>query len=220
MILLIDNYDSFAHNLARYLRRLGAEVQVERNDRIDVAAVRRLGPAAIVLSPGPCTPMEAGNSLSIVRELHSEIPMLGICLGHQTIAAALGAQICRASVPMHGRESEIEHNGTGLFTGLDNPISVARYHSLVIDPATLPDCFEVQARLADGTIMAIAHRELPIVGWQFHPESILTPVGPALLARFLESAGIGCGAGSFVISSECVAAKPADLASPDVPVTF
>jgi anthranilate synthase/aminodeoxychorismate synthase-like glutamine amidotransferase len=190
MILLIDNYDSFVHNLARYFRRLGTETRVVRNDLIDVAAVRNLKPQAIVLSPGPCTPAEAGCSLDVVRALGGQIPLLGVCLGHQAIGAALGGQIVRAQQPMHGRTSSIEHSRTGLFQDLPSPLTVGRYHSLVIDPQSLPAELQVTARTADGTIMAVAHREWPVWGVQFHPESILTEGGYQLLANFLRLAGI------------------------------
>jgi len=190
MILLIDNYDSFVHNQARYFRRLGAATQVVRNDAIDVAGIRKLKPQAVVLSPGPCTPAEAGCSLAVVRELAGEIPLLGVCLGHQAIGAALGGRIIRAAQPMHGRTSEITHASQGLFETLSSPLTVGRYHSLVIDPQTLPADLEVTAQTADGTIMAVAHRHRPLWGVQFHPESILTEGGYTLLANFLRLAGI------------------------------
>jgi anthranilate synthase/aminodeoxychorismate synthase-like glutamine amidotransferase len=190
MLLLIDNYDSFVHNLARYLELLGQSTVVVRNDAIDVAGVRKLNPAAIVISPGPCTPEEAGCSMSLVRELHETVPMLGVCLGHQAIAAALGGQIVRASEPMHGRTSTVSHDGRGVFAGLSSPLTVCRYHSLVVERNELPACLEVSARTEDETIMAIRHRQLPLVGVQFHPESILTDDGYALLAGFLRVAGI------------------------------
>jgi len=189
MILLIDNYDSFVHNLARYFNRLGQETFVLRNDAIGVPAVRRLAPQALVLSPGPCTPSEAGNSLDIVRNLHAEIPMLGVCLGHQTIAAALGGKIVRARQPMHGRTSLVEHSGEGLFADLPSSLTVCRYHSLVVEPHSVPDSLEISARTKDGTIMAFAHRELPVFGVQFHPEAILTEFGYLLLNNFLRLAG-------------------------------
>ncbi len=185
MILLIDNYDSFVHNLARYFRRLGQETVVHRNDAIDVGAVRAMQPQAIVLSPGPCTPNETGCCLDVVRELHAELPILGVCLGHQAIAAALGGSVVRATEPMHGRASDIHHDGQDLFAGLPNPLRGCRYHSLVVDESSLPSCLRVSARTADGIVMAIQHRELPVVGLQFHPESILTNGGDALLAGFL-----------------------------------
>ena len=190
MILLIDNYDSFVHNLARYFRRLGAVTQVVRNDAMDVAAIRQLQPQAIVLSPGPCTPAEAGCSLDVVRELAGDIPLLGVCLGHQAIGAALGGRIIRAAQPLHGRTSEITHSGRGLFEGLPSPLTVGRYHSLVIDPNMLPADLQVTATTADGTIMAVAHKQWPVWGVQFHPESILTEGGYTLLANFLRLAGM------------------------------
>lgn len=190
MILLIDNYDSFVHNLARYFRRLGAETLVLRNDAVDATEIRRLAPRAIVLSPGPCTPNEAGCSLDVVRTFTSEIPILGVCLGHQTIGAALGAEVVRAPEPMHGRASKIRHHGAGLFAGLPQPLSVGRYHSLVISPASLPPELLATAWTDDGVLMALAHRTQPVFGVQFHPESILTDCGFALLANFLQLAGI------------------------------
>jgi anthranilate synthase/aminodeoxychorismate synthase-like glutamine amidotransferase len=190
MILLIDNYDSFVHNQARYLRRLGMETLVVRNDAVDVAAIRKLRPAAIVISPGPCTPAEAGCSMDVVRHLGNEIPILGVCLGHQAIAAALGGRIVRAPQPMHGRASAIEHSSSGLFQHLCSPLTVGRYHSLVIDPATLPTELEEISHTSDGVIMAVAHRAWPIWGVQFHPESILTEGGYQLLANFLSLAGL------------------------------
>jgi anthranilate synthase component II len=190
MILLIDNYDSFVYNLARYFERLGHPTRVVRNTAIDVGGVESLRPAAIVLSPGPYTPERAGCSLELVRRLHSHMPMLGICLGHQTIAAALGGRVVRAPEPVHGRTSPVRHNGRGLFAGLPNPLIGCRYHSLAVDEATLPESLEVTARADDGTVMAIEHRTLPVVGLQFHPESILTECGYALLAAFLRRAGL------------------------------
>ena len=167
MILLIDNYDSFVYNLARYFERLGHVTRVVRNTAIDVAAVESLDPAAIVLSPGPCTPDRAGCGLELVRRLHGRRPLLGICLGHQIIAAALGGCVVRASEPVHGRTSSIRHNDRGLFAGLPNPLVGCRYHSLVVEEGSLPDCLEVTARTEDGTVMAIEHRTLPVVGLQF-----------------------------------------------------
>ncbi|MEX2188151.1 MAG: aminodeoxychorismate/anthranilate synthase component II [Pirellulales bacterium] len=190
MILLLDNYDSFVHNLARHFRRLGQQTVVVRNDAVDWRGVRAMSPDAVVLSPGPCTPVEAGCCVDVVRELSGEIPMLGVCLGHQAIAAAFGAAIVRAREPMHGRTSEIVHNATGLFTGVPSPLTVCRYHSLVVDEATLADELEVTARTADGTVMAIAHRRRPVVGVQFHPEAVLTERGYAMLANFLRMAGL------------------------------
>jgi anthranilate synthase/aminodeoxychorismate synthase-like glutamine amidotransferase len=185
VILLIDNYDSFVHNLARYFRRLGQDTVVRRNDAIDVQTVREMRPRAIVLSPGPCTPNETGCCLDVVRELHTTIPILGVCLGHQTIAAALGGLVVRATEPIHGRASDIYHDGRGLFAELPKPLRGCRYHSLVVDESSLPACLRVSARTADGTVMAIRHTVFPVVGLQFHPESILTDRGDAILAAFL-----------------------------------
>lgn len=187
MILLIDNYDSFVHNLARYLRRLGQETRVIRNDKITLGEVKRMGPDAIVLSPGPCAPQQAGVSLELAKELYREIPLLGICLGHQVIAEALGGSVRRANEPVHGRASAVVHRGQGLFAGLPSPLTVGRYHSLIV--ADLPSYLQVDAWLADGTPMAISHRELPVHGLQFHPESILTERGYDLLVAFLERTG-------------------------------
>lgn len=195
MILLIDNYDSFVHNLARYFQLLGQETRVVRNDELGGDEFRQISPAAIVLSPGPCTPNEAGCSLEVVHEVHRQIPLLGICLGHQTIAAALGGNFVRAGEPRHGRISEIDHNGLGIFAGLPATLAVCRYHSLVVEEESLPKELEVSARSTDdGAIMAIAHREFPVVGLQFHPEAILTSGGFQLLANFLQLAGIGTSA--------------------------
>jgi anthranilate synthase/aminodeoxychorismate synthase-like glutamine amidotransferase len=191
MILLIDNYDSFVYNLARYLERLGQATHVIRNTQIDVAGAERLRPSALVLSPGPCAPAQAGCSLELVRRLHEKLPILGVCLGHQIIAEALGGRVVRARQPVHGRTSSIAHDGRGIFAGLPNPLEGCRYHSLAVDEASLPEALEVAARAPDGTVMAIRHRRLPVVGLQFHPESILTDCGYALLAAFLRQAGLG-----------------------------
>jgi anthranilate synthase/aminodeoxychorismate synthase-like glutamine amidotransferase len=187
---LIDNYDSFVHNLARYFRRLGQETRVLRNDAVAVSAIRELRPAAIVLSPGPCTPNETGCCVDIVRELHAEVPLLGICLGHQTIAAALGGAVIRAREPRHGRASDIYHDAEGVFAGLPNPLRGCRYHSLVVEESSLPECLRVSARTAAGVVMAIRHVRFPVVGLQFHPESILTECGDRILAAFLRRCGL------------------------------
>ena len=184
MLLLIDNYDSFVHNLARYFERLGQPTRVVRNDAIDVASARAMKPTAIVLSPGPCTPQEAGVSLELVRELHAEVPMLGVCLGHQVIAEALGGRIVRAPVPVHGQASEIRHDGSRLFCGMPPTFRVGRYHSLVAEPASLGEPLRPTAWTADGVVMAFEHRQLPVYGVQFHPESILTEYGYEMLANF------------------------------------
>jgi anthranilate synthase/aminodeoxychorismate synthase-like glutamine amidotransferase len=188
VILLIDNYDSFVYNLARYFQRLGQETIVLRNDRFGARDVREMKPDAIVLSPGPCTPNEAGCSLDVVREFHQTIPMLGVCLGHQTIAAALGGRIVGAIEPMHGRTSEVFHYGRGIFAHIPNPLAGCRYHSLVVEDSSLPTCLEITAWTADGTVMAIRHRDRPVIGLQFHPESILTDSGYWLLVEFLRLA--------------------------------
>ncbi|MEM9186349.1 MAG: aminodeoxychorismate/anthranilate synthase component II [Planctomycetota bacterium] len=185
MILLIDNYDSFVHNLARCFTLLGEETVVVRNDAIDAAGVRALEPTAVVISPGPCTPREAGCSVEVIRELHLTTPILGVCLGHQAIGAAFGADVIRAPGPVHGRASPVRHTGAGVFEGVGSPLRVGRYHSLVVDEATLPGELSVTARTDDGVVMAIQHRSLPIVGLQFHPESVLTDDGLRLLTNFL-----------------------------------
>jgi anthranilate synthase/aminodeoxychorismate synthase-like glutamine amidotransferase len=185
MLLLIDNYDSFTYNLAQYLGELGAEVRVERNDAITVDDVAELAPRRIVVSPGPCTPNEAGISLELIARLAGKIPILGVCLGHQAIGQAFGGRVVRAPRVMHGKTSPIEHDGAGLFAGIPSPMQATRYHSLVVEPASLPQSLAVTARTAEGEIMALAHRELPVWGVQFHPESILTVDGKRLLQNFL-----------------------------------
>jgi anthranilate synthase component II len=185
MLLLLDNYDSFTYNLYHYLGELGAEVQVWRNDAVTVAEVLALRPRAIVISPGPCDPDRAGISLDLVRAAADLCPILGVCLGHQAIAQAFGGRIVRAPQIMHGKLSPIEHDGAGLFRGLPAPFMATRYHSLVAEPASLPACLAVTARTADGVIMGLAHRERPIYGVQFHPESIATEHGHRLLGNFL-----------------------------------
>lgn len=189
MILLIDNYDSFVFNLARYLRELGCETEVVRNDAVTVEEATRRRPEAIVLSPGPCTPAEAGICVDLVRTLAGATPILGVCLGHQAIAAAYGAAVVRAPEPVHGRTATVVHNGAGLFFGLPQPLTVGRYHSLIVDPATLPRELEVTCRTIDGLVMGLAHRQAPVFGVQFHPESVLTQAGHQLLRNFLTLAG-------------------------------
>jgi anthranilate synthase component 2 len=184
MILLIDNFDSFVYNLARYFEELERETRVYRNDALTIGELRTLAPEAIVLSPGPCDPERAGISIAVVRELGDEIPILGICLGHQAIGAAFGARVVRG-IPCHGRTSEIHHDGQGIFRGIPSPFNAARYHSLAVSAADLPPALEVQATTRDGAIMAVRHRRRTIVGLQFHPESILTEHGHELLANFL-----------------------------------
>jgi anthranilate synthase/aminodeoxychorismate synthase-like glutamine amidotransferase len=221
MILLIDNYDSFAHNLARYIERLGPRVRVVRNDAIEVDTVRELSPSAIVLSPGPCTPREAGASIEIVRQLGGDLPMLGVCLGHQVIAEAFGGRVGRAPRPVHGQTSHIIHDSTGLFAGVPSPLQVARYHSLIADDDSLPTSLRTTARTADGVLMAFEHVDHPVYGVQFHPESILTECGYELLANFLQLAGIAVAADPRVLRASELAppAKP-DRSLPVGPVTF
>ena len=221
MILLVDNYDSFVHNLARYFRRLGQETVVVRNDAINVGELRRLAPQAMVLSPGPCTPHQAGCSVELVSELYRELPLLGVCLGHQIIAAACGVKIVRAAEPMHGRTSQVTHSGTGLFNGIPSPFAVCRYHSLIVEETTLPEEFSVTARSTDGTIMAIQHSQFPVAGVQFHPEATLTEHGYQLLANFLQMAGISVNANTMNLAdSEFRFQAETVIKLPTRPVTF
>lgn len=185
MILLIDNYDSFTWNLYQYFCELGAHVEVRRNDELTLAEIEVLAPQKIVISPGPCTPDESGISLEVIAHYAGKLPILGVCLGHQAIAQAFGATIVRAAKVMHGKTSPITHSGSGVFSGLNNPLTVTRYHSLVIDPSTLPDCFEVTAWSENGEIMGIRHKAWDLEGVQFHPESILSEQGHQLLENFL-----------------------------------
>lgn len=186
MILLIDNYDSFTYNLYQYLTELGADVLVRRNDAVTVADAAALSPDGIVISPGPCTPREAGVSVPLIRELAGSVPILGVCLGHQAIAEAFGGRVVRAPRLMHGKTSLIYHDGQGIFSGLPCPFIATRYHSLIAEEASLPETLEVSARSEDGLIMGLRHRSLLVEGVQFHPESILTEVGKELLRNFLE----------------------------------
>ncbi|BDG60637.1 anthranilate synthase component II [Caldinitratiruptor microaerophilus] len=188
MILVIDNYDSFTYNLVQYLGELGARMEVYRNDRITVPEIRALAPEGIVLSPGPCTPDEAGVTLDVVRELGATTPILGVCLGHQAIGQAYGGRVVRAPYLMHGKTSPIHHRGDPLFAGLPSPFTATRYHSLIVDRDSLPGSLEVTAETADGLIMGLRHREHPVWGVQFHPESILTEGGHRLLRNFLDLA--------------------------------
>jgi len=188
MILLIDNYDSFVYNLARYVRELGEEPVVRRHDALTAEDVLALAPSHVIISPGPCSPAEAGISTEVVRRVGPRIPVLGVCLGHQCIGAAYGAEIVRAGRPMHGKTSRIFHQGTGLFAGLPNPFLATRYHSLVIAPASVPAELEVTATSEDGEIMAVRHVRHPVVGVQFHPESVLTEHGYRMLDHFLHGA--------------------------------
>jgi len=186
VLLLIDNYDSFTWNLAQYLGELGAEVNVYRNDALTLGEIAAWQPAQIVVSPGPCTPNEAGISVAAIREFAGRIPILGVCLGHQAIGQAFGGRIVRAQRVMHGKLSAVTHDGRGVFSGLPSPLTATRYHSLAIERATLPACLEVSATSEDGEIMGVRHRELAVEGVQFHPEAILTEHGHALLRNFLE----------------------------------
>lgn len=186
MILLIDNYDSFAHNLARYVRQLGSQVKVVRNDKITIAEIKALQPEKIIISPGPKEPRDAGICLNVVRKFASHIPILGVCLGHQVIAAAFGANVVRAESPMHGKGSVITCTTQSVFSGLPKQFKVGRYHSLVVDPDSMPSCLQVIAQSNDKEIMALQHKHLPVIGLQFHPESVLTEHGYQMLENFLK----------------------------------
>ena len=186
MLVMIDNYDSFTYNLVQYFGELGQDVRVYRNDEIGLEELANLKPSHIVVSPGPCTPNEAGISVPLIKELAGQTPVLGVCLGHQSIGQAFGGRIVHARELMHGKTSLIHHTGQGVFTGLPNPFRATRYHSLVIERASLPECLEITAWTEDGEIMGVRHRSLPIEGVQFHPESILTEHGHALLDNFLK----------------------------------
>lgn len=185
MILMIDNYDSFVYNLVQYLNRLNEEVKVVRNDAITIEEIRTLNPEIIVISPGPCTPDEAGVSKAVIEELDDEFPILGICLGHQTLGQVYGGRVIKAIQPVHGKVHPIEHLNKGVFTGLNQPLKVTRYHSLVVEKETLPDCLEVTAWTDEGEIMGLRHKEKMVEGVQFHPEAILTEQGLDLLENFL-----------------------------------
>ena len=194
MLLMIDNYDSFTYNLVQYLGELGAEVEVRRNDAIDVDGIAAMAPAGIVISPGPCTPNEAGVSLDTVRTFSGRIPILGVCLGHQSIGQAFGGRVLRAGRLMHGKTSPIHHDGRGLFAGLSNPFIATRYHSLLVERESLPEVLEISAWTEEGEIMGLRHRTLAVDGVQFHPESILTVEGKRLLANFLATLPTGARA--------------------------
>jgi anthranilate synthase/aminodeoxychorismate synthase-like glutamine amidotransferase len=185
MILMIDNYDSFTYNLVQYLTEMAESVHTYRNDDLSLSDIYKLSPKMLVISPGPCTPNEAGITLAVIREFCGKIPLLGVCLGHQAIGQIFGAKVIRAQKPVHGKTSLITHDGKTIFNGLKNPLSVCRYHSLIIDPATIPSCLEVSAWTADGEIMGIRHRHHLVEGVQFHPEAILTEGGKQLLQNFL-----------------------------------
>jgi anthranilate synthase component 2 len=201
MILLIDNYDSFTYNLVHYLGEIGAETTVYRNDKIPVDDVLALKPDAIVLSPGPCTPNEAGICLDLITRADGSVPVLGVCLGHQSIVQAYGGRIIRADTLMHGKLSQIHHSDTDVFNGLADPFSATRYHSLTAEPGSVPDCLMVTARTEDGTIMGVAHKSAPVYGVQFHPESIASEHGHKLLRNFLDLAGIAPGSHESMASA-------------------
>ncbi|MEE2610667.1 MAG: aminodeoxychorismate/anthranilate synthase component II [Pseudomonadota bacterium] len=186
MLLMIDNYDSFTYNLVQYLGELGQHVAVYRNDQITLNDIEALAPSHIVISPGPCTPNEAGISVELAKVYGGEIPILGVCLGHQSVAQAFGGRVIRAQTLMHGKTSRISHGETGLFAGLPSPFQATRYHSLVVERSSLPECFEITATAEDGEIMALRHQRYPVVGVQFHPESILTQHGHRLLDNFID----------------------------------
>ena len=186
MLLMIDNYDSFTYNLVQYFGQLGEQVAVYRNDRITLEEIEILAPERIVVSPGPCTPLEAGISVPAIRHFAGRIPILGVCLGHQAIGAAFGGNVVRSGYLMHGKTSPIHHDGKGLFKGLPNPFEATRYHSLIVERSTLPECLEITAWVEEGEIMGMQHKELPLWGVQFHPESILTVNGMDILRNFLE----------------------------------
>jgi anthranilate synthase/aminodeoxychorismate synthase-like glutamine amidotransferase len=186
MVLMIDNYDSFTYNLVQYIAQSGREVRVFRNDRITVSEIGALAPEAIVLSPGPCSPKEAGITVDVIRTFHNRYPMLGVCLGHQAIGFAFGGRVVRAERVMHGKTSRIHSDGETIFKGLPNPFVAGRYHSLIVEKDSVPDCLRVTAETEEGEIMGLRHRDYPVEGIQFHPESILTPNGKRIIRNFLE----------------------------------
>ncbi|WP_138824875.1 aminodeoxychorismate/anthranilate synthase component II [Bacillus altitudinis] len=187
MILMIDNYDSFTYNLVQYLGELGEELIVKRNDQVTIQEIEELKPDFLMISPGPCSPDEAGISMEAIKHFAGKIPIFGVCLGHQSIAQVFGGDVIRAERLMHGKTSEIEHDGKGVFTGLQNPLVATRYHSLIVKDETLPECFVRTARTKEGELMAIRHKELPIESVQFHPESIMTSFGKEMLKNFIET---------------------------------
>lgn len=187
MILMIDNYDSFTYNLVQYMGELGADLHIHRNDKITLPEIEKLRPAKIVISPGPCTPEKAGISIEVIQAFAGRVPILGVCLGHQAIGVAFGSRVLRGDYPVHGKTSMVKHDGRSIFAGIPNPFEATRYHSLIIERQSLPPVLEVSAETDDGVIMGIRHRELPLEGVQFHPESILTGEGKHLLKNFLEA---------------------------------
>ena len=189
MILMIDNYDSFTFNIVQYLGQMGEDVTVYRNDKIDIPGIKALKPAAIFLSPGPCTPAEAGITVDVVREFYKDVPMMGICLGHQSMGYAFGARVLRAERIMHGKISSVKHDGRTIFAGLPNPFPAGRYHSLIVERKTLPSFLEISAETDEGEIMGLRHKEYPVEGIQFHPESVLTPQGKRIIRNFLKYTG-------------------------------
>ena len=186
MVFVLDNYDSFTYNLVQYMGELGAEMTIRRNDELTVDEVEALAPERILLSPGPCTPQEAGISIDLIKRFAGKVPLLGVCLGHQAIGAAFGGDVIRAPKLMHGKTSEVEHDGKTIFTGIASPMTCTRYHSLIVSEKSLPAELEISARTADGTIMSLRHREYQVEGVQFHPESVLTEDGKQLIKNFLE----------------------------------
>ena len=186
MILMIDNYDSFTYNLVQYLGELGAQIEVRRNDQTTLEEIERMSPERIVISPGPKTPNEAGLCLELIKKFAGRLPILGVCLGHQAIGQAFGGKVVRAPQIMHGKTSDVHHDGKTIFAGLPNPLPATRYHSLIVERASLPTCLAISATSPDGLIMALRHKELRVEGVQFHPESVLTAVGKQLLANFLK----------------------------------
>ncbi|OEH92651.1 aminodeoxychorismate/anthranilate synthase component II [Bacillus solimangrovi] len=189
MILMIDNYDSFTYNLVQYLGELGEELVVRRNDEVTIEEIRKLNPRFLMISPGPCSPNEAGISMEAIKEFAGEIPIFGVCLGHQSIAQVFGGDVVRADRLMHGKTSQMSHDGKTVYAGLENPFTATRYHSLIVKRETLPDCFEISSWTEEGEIMGIRHKTLPIEGVQFHPESIMTDLGKQLLKNFIDSYG-------------------------------
>lgn len=188
MIVVIDNYDSFTYNIVQTIGGMGAEMTIFRNDEVDLAAIEACRPDRLLISPGPCTPAQAGISIAAIRHFSGKLPILGVCLGHQAIGEAFGGKVVPASRLMHGKTSPVSHDGRGVFRGLPNPFEAMRYHSLMVEEASLPDCFEITARTDQGELMGLRHRELAVEGVQFHPESIMTPAGVALLKNFIDPA--------------------------------